>query len=100
MMLQGKKKKRVKKLFHDDEANEEDMDDGSDNDSIALDELPKKTHFKNICENPDLLSENSSTSDIFKLDPVRGDMETPTITLPTLMSAPSSASSFGTTTMP
>ena len=91
-----REKKRIKNAFEDDEAEEEDMVDNEDDDddSIALNEFPKKLSFKKIQENPELLSETSCTSDVFKAESVRNEMETPTIANRTpLTSAPNSNSS-------
>ena len=88
-------KKRIKNAFEDDEAEDEDMvDDEDDDDSIVLNESPKKLSFKKIQENPELLSETSCASDMFKAESVRNEMETPTIANRTpLTSAPNSNSS-------
>merc|ERR1712142_855339 len=86
---------RIKSAFADDEA--EDDGDTYDNDSVALEDIPKKSHFKKIVDS-DLLSESSNTSDLFnKLDRIRSDAETPTLNQSKLnqTSAPSSNSSFG-----
>merc|ERR1719219_1563085 len=95
-----RQKKRIKNAFEDDEAEDEDMvdegDDEYDDDSIALNEFPKKKSltFKKIQENPELLSETSCASDVFKAESVRNEMETPTIANRTpLTSAPNSNSS-------
>ena len=92
--------KRIKNAFEDDEAEDEDMvdegDDEYDDDSIALNEFPKKKSltFKKIQENPELLSETSCASDVFKAESVRNEMETPTLVNRTpLTSAPNSNSS-------
>ena len=87
-------KKRIKNAFEDDEAEDKDMvDDEDDDDSIVLNESPKKLSFK-IQENPELLSETSCASDMFKAESVRNEMETPTIANRTpLTSAPNSNSS-------
>ena len=94
-----KDKKRKKSAFVDDEAEDEDEEYDDDNDSIAFEELPqKKTQFKKIIQDPELMSESSNQSDIFnKLDRIRGDAETPTLnnSAAKLTSAPSSNSSFG-----
>ena len=83
-----------------EEAEDEDMvdegDDEYDDDSIALNEFPKKKSltFKKIQENPELLSETSCASDVFKAESVRNEMETPTLVNRTpLTSAPNSNSS-------
>eukprot|EP00092_Neocalanus_flemingeri_P025361 GFUD01027496.1.p2 GENE.GFUD01027496.1~~GFUD01027496.1.p2 ORF type:complete len:666 (+),score=296.11 GFUD01027496.1:2168-4165(+) len=93
-----KDKKRVLKAFVDDEAEDEDeMSENDDNDSVALEDMPKKSQFRKIVD-PELLSESSNTSDIFtKLDRIRSDAETPTLNQSklNLTSAPSSNSSFG-----
>merc|ERR1719370_1846768 len=70
-------------------------DEDDDDDSIALNEFSKKKlSFKKIQENPELLSETSCTSDVFKAESVRNEMETPTIANRTpLTSAPNSNSS-------
>ena len=88
-------KKRIKNAFEDNEAEDEDMvDDEDDDDSIVLNESPKKLSFKKIQENPELLSETSCASDMFKAESVRNEMETPTIAnRPPLTSAPNSNSS-------
>ena len=89
--------KKRSNVFADDEAEDDEMDgEASDDDSIAIDELPKKSRFKKILDNPELMSESSSTSDIFKVDAVRLDMETPTAGTAAFVSAPSSNSSMGT----
>ena len=92
-----REKKRIKNAFEDDEAEEEDMvdDEDDDDDSIALEEFSKKKlSFKKIQENPELLSETSCASDVFKAESVRNEMETPTIANRTpLTSAPNSNSS-------
>ena len=87
-------KKRIKNAF-DDEAEDEDMvDDEDDDDSLVLNESPKKLSFKKIQENPELLSETSCASNMFKAESVRNEMETPTIANRTpLTSAPNSNSS-------
>merc|ERR1719281_1992061 len=100
--VEMKDKRRIKRAFEDDEALDEDEmsendDREDDNDSIALEDIPKKSQFKKIVD-PDLLSESSNTSDIFnKLDRIRSDAETPTLNQSklNLTSAPSSNSSFG-----
>merc|ERR1719508_712595 len=96
-----KDNKRVKNGFVDDEAedDEELSENEDDNDSVAFEDMPKKSQFRKIVD-PELLSESSNTSDIFnKLDRIRSDAETPTETLNqsklNLTSAPSSNSSFG-----
>ena len=88
-------KKRIKNAFEDGEAEDENMvDDEDDYDSIVLNESPKKLSFKKIQENPELLSETSCASDMFKAESVRNEMETPTIANRTpLTSAPNSNSS-------
>merc|ERR1719186_2092566 len=75
-----KDNKRVKNGFVDDEAedDEELSENEDDNDSVALEDMPKKSQFRKIVD-PELLSESSNTSDIFnKLDRIRSDAETPT----------------------
>ena len=95
--VEMKENKKRSNVFADDEAEDDEMDgEASDDDSIAIDELPKKSQFKKILDNPELMSESSSTSDIFKVDAVRVDMETPTATTAPGTSAPSSNSSMGT----
>merc|ERR1719186_1813280 len=96
-----KDNKRVKNGFVDDEAedDEELSENEDDNDSVAFEDMPKKSQFRKIVD-PELLSESSNTSDIFnKLDRIRSDAETPTEALNqsklNLTSAPSSNSSFG-----
>jgi len=93
-----REKKRIKSAFVDEEAeDEDDMRDDDDNDSIALEDMPKKSQFRKIVD-PELLSESSNTSDIFKnIDRIRSDAETPTLNQSklNLTSAPSSNSSFG-----
>merc|ERR1719341_1591061 len=70
------------------------VDDEDDDESIVLNESPKKLSFKKIQENPELLSETSCASDMFKAaESVRNEMETPTIANRTpLTSAPNSNS--------
>ena len=94
-----KEKKMKRSAYVDDEAEDEDEDNDSDddNDSLAL-ELPKKrSQFKKIIQDPELMSENenSNQSDIFaRLDRIRGDAETPTLnrSVSKMTSAPSSDS--------
>ena len=94
-----KETKKKRNAYVDDEAEDEDEDDDSDddNDSLAL-ELPKKrSQFKKIIQDPELMSENenSNQSDIFaRLDRIRGDAETPTLnrSVSKMTSAPSSDS--------
>ena len=99
-----KERSKKRNAYVDDEAEDEDEDDNEDdseddNDSLAIEEeLPKKSQFKKIIQDPELMSESSNQSDIFtKLDRIRGDAETPTLntSAPRLTSAPSSNSSFG-----
>ena len=88
-------KKRIKNAFEDNEAEDEDMvDNEDDDDSLVLNESPEKLSFNKIQENPELLSETSCASDMFKAESVRNEMETPTIANRTpLTSAPNSNSS-------
>ena len=98
-----KERKKKRSAYVDDEAEDEDgefdNENDSDNDSLAIeDDLPKKrSQFKKIIQDPELMSESSNQSDIFnKLDRIRGDAETPTLNHSgaKLTSAPSSNSTF------
>ena len=97
-------KKRKKSRYIDDEAEDEDESDGGDDESddnesvITFDDSSKKTQFRKIIQEPELMSENSNQSDsVFaRLDRIRCDTETPTLsTSGKQTSAPSSNSSIG-----
>ena len=103
-----KDKKRKKSNYIDDEAEDEDeydddeaRDEESDeNDSVISEECSlKKTQFRKIIADPELMSETSNQSDsVFgRLERIRCDTETPTLNNSAKQtSAPSSNSSFGT----
>ena len=58
-------------LFVDDEAEDEDEDDQDDEDSMASEDIlpQKRSQFRKIIQDPELMSESSNQSDIFnKLD--------------------------------
>ena len=64
-------KKSKKSLFVDDEAEDEDEDDQEDEDSMASEDIlpQKRSQFRKIIQDPELMSESSNQSDIFnKLD--------------------------------
>ena len=72
-----KERKRGKSAFVDDEAEDEDEDqyededDDEDNDSLALevdvpDAKTKRGQFRKIIQDPELMSESSNQSDLFR----------------------------------
>ena len=99
-----KEKKIKKSQYIDDEAEDEDEsdvagDESDESESVTTfdDENSKKTQFRKIIPDPELMSENSNQSDsVFtRQDRIRGDAETPTLnTSGKQTSAPSSNSSF------
>ena len=80
-----REKKRRKNDFVEDEAEDDDElfedKEEDDNDSIVHEiEAASQRKFRKIVD-PDLLSDNSNASDIFtRLDRIRSDAETPTLT--------------------
>ena len=109
-----KDKKRKKSNYIDDEAEDEDEDDdeagdeddeeaeddeSDENESVTFEESSlKKTQFRKIIQDPELMSETSNQSDsVFgRLERIRCDTETPTLNQSGKQtSAPSSNSSFG-----
>ena len=99
-----KEKKIKKSRFIDDEAEDEDEsdvagDESDESESVTAfdDDNSKKSQFRKIIPDPELMSENSNQSDsVFtRQDRIRGDAETPTLnTSGKQTSAPSSNSSF------
>jgi len=81
-------KKRKSNAYLDEEAEESDEDDVEDDLHLQLDDdedsliepVTKKSQFSKI-KDPELLSESSTNSDIFKLDSIRSQVETPTLAL-------------------
>lgn len=81
-------KKRKSNAYLDEEAEESDEDDGEDDLHLQLDDdedsliepVHKKSQFSKI-KDPELLSESSTNSDIFKLDSNRSQVETPTLAM-------------------